>query len=70
MAEASRTISGAGAEVLGAAAQNLLDLQERHPSMVLPGAESVGIITIEDVIEELLQQVHGVETKSSVFIRL
>jgi hypothetical protein len=25
--------------------------------MVLPGAESVGIITIEDVIEELLQQV-------------
>ena len=37
--------------------QNLLDLQERHHSMVLPGAESVGIITIEDVIEELLQQV-------------
>lgn len=35
----------------------MMGLQERHPSMVLPGAESVGIITIEDVLEELLQQV-------------
>ena len=32
------------------------DSLDRHPSHVLPGAESVGIITIEDVIEELLQQ--------------
>lgn len=32
------------------------DSLERHASHVLPGAESVGIITIEDVIEELLQQ--------------
>lgn len=32
------------------------DPMERHASHVLPGAESVGIITIEDVIEELLQQ--------------